>query len=311
MFTKSFAAPKGWLAFELNVLRRLKFSTAILPFTSEPNLGVYLKRWNVRVLANDLTQAGFVKAVGAIQNNAEKLSEKDVETILEDAYVPRYRLQNESLKNWFNETDAWWFDNVRANVEKLPSLVLQAVALNIGTRVGDYVLSFTEDTRELRQPLSNVYKRLWRAQPEPVNNGQNNTCQNKTAKDFIAENVGADLMFLRLPPSHNSSQRNRLGQAAWREEWIHGDDKFWKDLEQAQAGKLGALVETKSQYLRLLEAILQTASNVPTWAIAHVEDGSIPTQEIVEIIGRIRRIDTIFTKDFSELTGAKAVIITA
>jgi len=311
MFSKSNVAPKGWLAFELNVLRRLKFSTAILPFTSEPNLGVYLKRWNVRVLANDLTQAGFVKAVGAIQNNAEILSEKDVELILEDAYVPRYRLQNESLKNWFNETDAWWFDNVRSNVEKLPSLVLQAVALNIGTKVGDYVLSFTEETRQLRQPLSNVYKRLWNTQPEPINNGQNNTCQNKTAKDFIAENVGADLMFLRLPTAHNSNQRNRLGQAAWREEWIHGDDKFWKDLEQAQAGKLGALVETKSQYLRLLEALLQTASNVPTWAIAHVEDGSIPTNEIVETIGRIRRIDTIFTKDFSELTGAKAVIITS
>ena len=51
--------PKGWLAFELNVLRRLKFASVILPFTNQPHLGAYLKRWNVRVLANDLTLTGW------------------------------------------------------------------------------------------------------------------------------------------------------------------------------------------------------------------------------------------------------------
>lgn len=311
MFTKSIAAPKGWLAFELNVLRRLKFASAILPFAGEPQLGAYLKRWNARVSANDLTQAGFVKAVAAIENNSETLSENDIETVLEDAYVPRYRLQNAALKNWFNETDAWWFDNARGNVEKLPSTQKQAIAMSLGMQVGDYVLSFTEETRELRQPLSKVYKRLWNALPAPVNNGQNNSCQNKTAKNFIAENFTADLMFLRLPPAHNLNQRSFLGWTAWREEWIQGDDKFWDDLERAQAGGLGALVETKSQYLGLLEETLQTASHIGKWAIAHVETGFVSTQDIVEIIGRIQRVDTIYTKDFSEISGTKAVIITA
>ncbi len=309
MFTKSIT-PQGWLAFELNVLRRLKFTSAILPFTGEPNLGAYIKRWNVRVLANDLTQTAWTKAVAAIQNNAEKLSEKEVAAILEDAYVPRYRPQNESLRNWFNETDAWWFDNVRQNIEKLSSPVSQAIALSIGMSVGDYALSFDKDTLELRQPLSTVYKRLWNVQPEPVNNGQNNTCQNKTANDFIAENY-TDLMFLRLPSAHNQNQRSYLGKTAWREEWLRLGNSFWDDLETTQAGKLGTLIETKSQYLRLLEETLQTASHITTWAIAHVEDGFVSAQDIVETIGRIRRVDTIFSKDFSELTGTKAVVITA
>ncbi|CAN5689175.1 hypothetical protein BH18ACI1_BH18ACI1_15860 [soil metagenome] len=309
MFTKSIT-PKGWLAFELNVLRRLKFTSAILPFTNEPNLGVYLKRWAVRVLANDLTQSAWTKAVAVIQNNAEKLSDEDVNSILEDAYVPRYRLQNESLKKWFNETDAWWFDNVRNNIEKLSSPVAQAIALSVGMSVGDYLLSFDKETLELRQPLSNVFRRLWSVSPEPVNNGQNNACQNKNANDFIAENY-MDLMFLRLPSAHNQSQQNYLGWTAWREEWLRFGDNFWSDLEKAQAGRLGTLIETKSQYLRLVEETLRTASHIPAWAIAHVEDGFISTQDIVETIGQIRRVDTIFTKDFSELTGSKAVIITA
>ncbi len=82
-------------------------------------------------------------------------------------------------------------------------------------------------------------------------------------------------------------------------------------METAQTGRLGALVETKYQYLRHLEEILQTASHIPVWAIAYVEDGFVSSQDVVEIIARIRRVDTIYTKDFSELSGTKAVIITA
>ncbi|MCA1624698.1 MAG: hypothetical protein LC768_16310 [Acidobacteria bacterium] len=310
MFNKSTTAPNGWLAFELNVLRRLKFESVILPFAGEPNLGGYLKRWNVRVLANDLSQSAWTKAVAVIQNNAEKLSDEDVNIILEDAYVPHYRLQNQALRNWFSETDAWWFDNVRKNIEKLLSPVRRAIALSVGMSVGDYVLSFNEETREFRQPLSTVFKRLQRIQPEPVNNGQNNTCQNKTANDFIAENR-MDLMFLRLPLPRNQSLRKSFGAAAWREEWLCCKDDFWNDLEMSQAGKFGTLIETKHQYLRLLEEVLQTASYIPVWAIAHVEDGFVSTQDIVEIIGHFRRVDTIFTKDFSEFSGTKAVVITA
>lgn len=302
--------PKSWLAFELNVLRRLKFESAILPFNENANVGMYLKRWNSRVLANDALQTGWIKSVAAIQNNGDKLSDEDVNVVLEDAYVPQYRLQNPSLRNWFSETDAWWFDNVRHNIERLASPTAKAIALTVGMSVGDYVLSFTEETRELRQPLSNVFRRLWSVTPETFNNSNNNACHNKNAYDFIAENF-ADLMFLRLPQAHNQMPKTHLGRNAWREEWLRGGDDFWMDFEKAQANRLGTAVETKSQYLRLLEETLITAKHIGTWAITHVEDGFISTQEIVETIGHQRRVDTIFTKDFSELTGTKAVIITA
>jgi len=312
MLNQSNITPKGWLAFELSVLRRLKFASAALPFNTDANLGSYLKRWNVRVLANDLTLAGWTKAVAAIQNNGETLSGDTVNAVLEDAYVPRYRLNNENLRNWFSETDSWWFDNVRNNIECLASPTARAVASTIAMSVGDYALSFTEETRELRQPLSNVYRRLWSIFPVPINNGQNNVCRNGNGYEFVAEVENrADLMFLRLPRAHNLNQKNYLGQAAWREEFLRGGDNYWNTMELTQAGRLGTLVETKSQYLRLLEETLQTASHIETWAITHVEEGFITTPEIVETVSRVRRVDTIYTKDFSEVTGTKAVIITA
>jgi hypothetical protein len=302
--------PNGCLAFELNVLRRLKYQSALIPFTDEPHIGAYLKRWDVLVFANDLMQSAWTKAIATIENNTEAMSEKAVQMVLEDAYVPHYRLQNPSLRNWFNETDAWWFDNVRQNINKLSSPIAKAIALSIGMKVGDYVLSFSDETLQLRQPLSKVFKNLWNTFPKPINNKKENLCRNQVAREFIAEN-GSELMFLRLPVVHNQPQREHLGWKGWREEWIRGTDEFWGELENEQSGKLDAPVETKAQYLQFLEDILQTASHIPQWAISHAEDGFISTQDIVEVIGKIRRVDTVFTKDFSELIGLKAVVITA
>jgi hypothetical protein len=310
MLSKTSVIPKGWLAFELNVLRRLKFNSIAIPFTGEANLGTYLKRWNVRIAANDLLLWSWTSAVANIQNNHEIMTEGELDVVLEDAYVPRYRLQNKSLRHWFNETDSWWFDNVRQNIEKLSSPVVKSIALSLGMAIGDYVLSFDEETLELRQPLSTVYKRLWSSQLDPINNNQNNPCTNRSGYEFLAENY-TDLMFLRLPRVNNLDLKNSLGFMAWREEWIRGNDTFWNELEESQVGRLGTHVETKFQYLKLVEETLKTASHIPTWAISHVEDGFITTQDIVETISKIRKVDSIFTKDFSELTGTKAVIITA
>jgi hypothetical protein len=310
MFRQNKISPKSWLSFDLNVLRRHKFSNAAMPFTDEPALGSYLKRWGVRVIANDPLQSAWTKAVSQITNNGEKLSADDVNVILDDAYVPGYRLQNPSLTNWFSETDSWWFDNVRRNIDQLSTPVTRALASTLALATGDHVFSFREDTRELRQPLSNVFRRLWSIQAEAFDNGQNNAAHNKNADDFIAE-TPAEMMFLRLPSSHPQGVKSHLGRLAWREEWVRGGNDFWTDLETSFRGRLGSATETKSQYLHLLEETLQRATHIKLWAIAHVEDGFIQTQDIVATIGHIRRVDTVFTKDFTELTGTKAVIITA
>ena len=302
--------PNGWLAFELGVLRRLKFKSISLAITGEPELGVSLKRWGARVAANDLAQWAATKAKAYIENNAETLSEDDVSVILEDAYVPRHKLSNSSLRKRFNETDAWWFDNVRQNIEKLESSARRALALTCGMMVGDYALSFDEETREFRQPLSQVFRRVWQAQAAPVNNSQPNTSDNREARDFIAEQH-TNLLYLRLPRARSLHEPQRHAFSAWREEWLRGGDGFWDEFEKAKAGRLGTSVVTKQQYLRFVEDLLQVAMHLPAWAIAHAEDGFIPTTDLVETINRVRKVETVYSKDFSELMGLRATIITA
>ena len=311
MFMHNNIIPAGWLAFELSVLRRLKFKSVAIPFAGEPHLGLYLKRWGARVAANDLMQWAWTKASARIENNAAHLSEEDVEMLLEDTYLPGDALNNPALLKWFNETDAFWFDNLRINISMLDSEVKRSLALSTGMAVGDYVLSFDEETRSLRQPLSlqDVFRRAWASEPAPVNNSQRNTSSNAEARAFLAEQH-TDLLFLRLPLAAKKFEDRRRSLSAWREEWVRGGDGFWDEIDRQQAGRLGSHAETKQQYLRFLEDLLHTAAHLRTWAIAFTENGFVSTSEIVETIARVRRVDSIYTKDFSELMGVRATIIT-
>jgi hypothetical protein len=310
MISSSTVSTKSWTAFDLNVLRRIRFASVAMPFTEMPALGHYLKRLDVRVTANDALLTAVTRAAAQIVNDDERLNEADVLTVLEDAYVPGYKLNNQALATWFRETDAWWFDNVRRNIQRLETPMKRALASSIAIATGEYALAFHGPERELRQPLSTAFRRLWSIQPDPFANGQVNTCSHKPPDDFIAESH-ADLMFLRLPTAHATALRSHIGQEAWAEEWLRGNNDFWEQLDGSLAGKLGSATETKSQYLHLLEETLRRASHMRRWAIAHVESGFIQTQDIVDTVASIRSVDTIYTKDFSELTGTKAVIITA
>jgi hypothetical protein len=302
----------GWLGFELSVLHRLKFKSVALPLAGEPNLGLYLKRWDARVAANDPAQWAWIKSQAFIENNCERLTETDLEILLDDAYVPRSYFRNPTLLAWFNETDAWWFDNLRANAELLSSPYKRALALTLGMAVGDYVFSFNLDTRDLRQPLSlsNVFRRVWHTLMPPVNNLRPNTSSNKPARTFLAETQNTDLLFLRLfRPTRATDSRNAR-VLTWREEWMR-QGKVAPGDSSKERDKLDAYVETKEQYLGLIEDLMHTAAHLPQWAIEAVSDGFVTTDELVECVSNTRKIDAIYTKDFSELLGIKAVIITA
>lgn len=300
----------GWLAFELNVLRRLNFDSIAIPFATDPALGAYLKRVGAKILVNEMTRSGQARCAAVIGNSTETLSGEEMNLLLDNAYVPGFRLGNPALTEWFSEADAWWFDNVRDNIEKLPSENKRAVAFALAMQVGDYALSFDDETGHLKQPLSMEFLRVWSRFPSPVDNGKENICTNLPPNEFIAE-ARADVMFLRLPKPHKASMKTTLGWTAWREEWIRGGDGFWSELEARQTKRLGTSVDTKSQYLALLGDMLKRASHIRTWAIGFVEEGLLTTQDVVDVIAQTRQVETVYGKDFSELSGAKAVIVTA
>ena len=304
--------PNGWLAFELGVLRRLKFTSVALPFTGETEICVQLKSWNVRVATNDPMIWSYTKAFALVENNNEQLNEDDLFMLLDDAYVPHDVLENPALLKWFNETDAWWFDNVRLNAERLEPYK-RALALTAGMMTGDYVLSFNEQTRSLRKPfsLSEAFHRMLDCLPRPIDNTMRNKSTNQDVRNFVAERHHTDLLFLRLPIPVTQTNTTRDPIVSWREEWLRGGDDFWPELDRARDARLGSTVQSKQQYLGFVEDLLRTASHIPSWAIAHTENGFISNEELVEKIGRVRKVSSIYSKDFSDMLAVRASLIVA
>jgi len=301
----------GWLAFELGVLRRLKFSSVALPFTGEPEIAFHLKGWKVEVTANDPMIWSHTKATALVENHSERLDDDDLIALLDDAYVPRDKLDNSSLMKWFNEVDAWWFDNVRFNADKFEPHK-RALALTVGMMVGDYVLSFNDETRHLREPLSlsKVFNQMLACIPLANDNSLRNRSTNQDVRSFVAERNHTDLMFLRLPaPVTQTTVRDPL--STWREEWLRGGDDFWLELERERVSRLGSRVQSKQQYLGFVEDLLRTGSHIPAWAIAHTENGFISNDELVEKVSLVRKVEATYSKDFSDLLGVRASILIA
>jgi hypothetical protein len=178
---------------------------------------------------------------------------------------------------------------------------------------GDYVLSFNEQTRSLRQPFSlpEVFRRMLDCLPETQDNALRNKSTNQDVRSFVAERHHTDLLFLRLPVPVTQATTARDPIVTWREEWLRGGDEFWMDLERERGARLGSRVQSKQQYLGFVEDLLRTASHIPAWAIAHTENGFISTEELVEKIGRVRKVTSIYSKDFSDMLGVRASLIVA
>ncbi len=304
---------RRWLGYELSVLRRIKFTSVAIPFSGQPDLDWYLKYWGKQIFSNDICQWAWWTSRALVENQQEVLGEDDVAFILQNAYVPRRKMNNSALTQTLSEIDAWWFDNVWLNIQQIENTYQRALAYYHGLGVADYVFSFTPETAELRRPLSEVYEQLWAQQRKVHNNEKENRCSNHDAMQFISS-AQADLMYAHFPrPEGLSAQRDEI--TGWREMWIRGSSQAWDSLTQEISqgrGSFGDQIVSKGRYLDLIGHFLENAKHIPKWAIAHPEDGFVTAAEMGELIKSFRPVEVTYAKDFSEVSeGLNTYIIVA
>lgn len=287
---------KQLLGFQASVLRQLEFRSIAIPFWSEARLDWYLKAWGKIIFANDpRVWAGTVARANV--EAAQPLGEDTITQILEEVYVPRVRLENQDLRRWFGETDAWWMDNLRRNIEALDDRLMRAQALTLGLQTGDYALSFGNETLELRRPLTTVFWRLaGRTFPGPAAQQHNRTF-NEPAEDFI-KHARADLLYLRAPASH-TEVGGAEARSEWRETWVSGP----ANDQSTRFSKRSTTPQSKQAYLTSLDRLLKPASNFKLWAIEYQEPSLASAQDVIELIKEYRPVKASYSKDVTEVAG--------
>ena len=286
---------KQLLGFQASVLRQLEFRSIAIPFWSEARLDWYLKAWGKVIFANDPRQWAGIVARARVEAN-QPLGEDIITRLLEEVYVPRVRLGNPGLRRWFGETDAWWMDNLRRNIESLDEELLRAQAVTLGLQTGDYALSFDEETLELRRPLTTVFWRLaGRAYVGPAGQPHNRSF-NHPAEEFVRY-ARADLLYLRSPSSH-TDRGGAEARSEWREAWVCGATDGKTEL-----GNIATPPQSKQSYLATLERLLRPASNYKVWAVEYQEPGLASVQDVIELIKEYRQVKATYSKDVTEVAG--------
>jgi hypothetical protein len=282
---------KTLLGFQASVLRQIEFRSISIPFWNDARLDLYLKAWAKVIFANDPRAWASTVARARVQAGAP-ITEEVITHVLHDVYVPGARLANPDLRRWFSETDAWWMDNLRRNIDGLEDQLARAQAMTLGLQTGDYALSFDDETRELRRPLTTVFWRLaGRAMDGPASQPNNRSfCM--PVEEFIRQ-ARADVLFLSLSSGH-TDRGGAESRNDWRESWVNG-----APAEKNQT----ATSQSKQSHLNSIEGLLRLASNFRAWAIEYQEPGLASAQDILELIKEYRPVRATYSKDVTEVAG--------
>jgi hypothetical protein len=296
---------RSLFGFEASVLRQIEFRSIAIPLCGRARLDWYLKIWGKLVLSND-PRAWAAAAARAMVEAREPLGEEHISRLLDDIYVPGVRLANPHLRQWFGETDAWWMDNLRRNIEGLEDEVLRAQALVLGMQTGDYALSFTETTRDLRRPLTTVFWQLAGRAHAGSKGHPHNRSYNQPADEFI-KRARADLLYLTLPPAHTEMAGDEA-RSQWREAWVRATDGQTAD----ELLRLMTAPQSKRAYLAMADRLLDAAAHIKTWAIGYQEVGLVSARDISELIKEHRAVQATYSKDLTEVAGGlRSYIIVA
>lgn len=284
------------LGFEVSVLRQLQFNSIALPYCGWGRLAWYLNGLVKQVFAND-PKAWAAVAASAALHSGEPLTAEDAWRLVEDAYVPSTKLNNPELRGWFGEADGWWLDNVRQRIEMLPSREQRLQALLFGMRVGDYALSFTEETSDLKLSLTTVFRQLISRGLDRLSGHSGSTVSNMQAAEFV-RSTRADLLYLTLLPSHTEHGGSEA-RSEWRESWVGRpreitDDQLFMSIADAQS---------KEAYLAGIARFLRGASHFKCWAIGYQEFGLASVKDLTDLLKEFRKVKTIYSKDLTEVAG--------
>ena len=283
---------KSLLGFEASVLRQIEFNSVAIPFCGRARLEWYLSAWGKQILSND-SRAWAAALSRAVIGAAEPLTEETVSRTLEDAYVPSGRLAIPALRRWFGETDAWFMDNLRRNIDALADEEHRAESLALGMLTGDYALSFDDETAHLKRPLTVIYRSLANRSYVMLRGrarGRVNT-YNLPALEFIRR-ARADLLYLDAPAAHTDVAL-RETRTNWRDSWVRqGDREVFEETPQS-----------KRAYLDTVDQLLRSASHIKTWAVAIQETGLASARDISELIKEHRKAHTTYSKDLTEIAG--------
>ncbi len=286
-------------AFEVAVLRELPFKSIALPFGGNGHLGWRLKMLGKQIHTNDIRQAETCQSIALVENNGFVLGASQIDALLSaarDASEDETLDVNAGLGPWFTPTEARWMEGFRRAVLMNSDRILQALAMSLGLRLGDYWLSFDDEAKALRPSLEEAAIELSTRLNLAVDNHQTNTAACMDPRNFVVQ-AQADLVYVALP---GITPANPSATSSWREIWASGEPDAPARLAKQQHGTFGGRFLSRTEYKTAVKKFFNRLRHFSQWSVSMTDRHPLSPEELGDLLKEMRPVTKTYSKDVSE-----------
>ena len=290
-------------------------------FSGTSSVGYYFKTQNKRVISNDFLKFNYHIGKSVIENNNIILSQKDVD-LLQQKNKNAGSLINEMFtKVFFEEDQAQFLDNFRANIDLLDDEYKKSLAFTIMNRaltrkvlLGHFAhlkaLEYSRTPERVKRnpaiarPLKDLFLELVNEYNNAVfDNERNNKVFCENTLYLIKELKGIDLVYFDPPycGCHPDYQAFYHFLETFVEYWK--DKEFINGTKQYFPKKKSGFVQ-KSEIIDSFRKLFENSQHIPYWLISY-NNKSYPSKETFEdLVKQYRNIKT-FSYEYQNHYGGK------
>jgi adenine-specific DNA-methyltransferase len=295
-------------------------------FGGSQSVAYLLKQFGFEVLTNDFLTFNHQIGKALIENKATQLDKSDLNFLLSESKdLSQYRLITDTYTDlFFEQSEALFVDNLRANIEHLEDDFKKALTFSIINRamtrkvtMGHFghtqALTYASDparikrNRSLIRPLKDIFLELVPKYNAAVfDNKKDNKSYNANVLDLLPQFSAIDLVYFDPPycDSHADYQSFYHLLETYTVYWK--DKQFINSIKRYEPQRYSGFDKNKT-VIQSFEQLFESASEIPHWLISY-NDRSFPSIEELSRMVRKYKDVTIETKTYQSGRGGKGSV---
>lgn len=301
-------------------------NVALDAFAGSQSVAFLFKQMGLQTITNDFLNFNNQIGLALIENESEKLTQDDLSILFQPAKNKEdFQLMKSVFTNvFFEESEADFLDNFRANIPLLASPYKQALAYAVINRsmtrkitMGHFghtqALKYASDperikrNRSLIRPVKDIFEELLPKYNEAVfDNKQDNKSYNQNILDLLPTLENVDLAYFDPPycDSHADYQSFYHLLETFTEYWK--DKEFVNGIKRYEPQRFSGF-DKKRDVIESFEKLFEYSQEIPHWLISY-NDRSYPSvEELSKIISKYRDV-TVEVKAYQNGRGGKGSV---
>lgn len=300
--------------------------TAIDAFSGSNSVAYMFKQLGFKTITNDFLNFNNQIGLALIENKKTKLTEDDLKFLFSPAQNKKdFILIESTFSNvFFENTEAEFLDNFRANVSLLENSFKQAIAIAVMNRsltrkitMGHFghtqALVYANDperikrNRSLIRPIKDIFEEILPKYNNAVfDNNQDNKSFNENILELLPTVENIDLAYFDPPycDSHADYQGFYHLLETYTEYWRNKD--FVNGIKRYDPQRFSGF-DKKRDAINSLKKLFELSEEIPNWIISYNNRSYPGVTEFEKIISKYRDV-SIETKTYQNGRGGKGSV---